>query len=90
MKTKLTKTITSSLSFACALGCLVAAIAVSTSATAGPAPEARACSVSTLRGLYLARWDGSANVGETLVPKAVMEGKRFNGNNVRLSMTSAP
>jgi hypothetical protein len=33
-----------------------------------------------LRGLYLSSWDGYANFGGNLVPKAVMEGKRFNGD----------
>jgi hypothetical protein len=88
MKTKLTKTIMSSLSFTCALGCLVAAIAVA-SATAGPAlspataeeaPDAQACSVQTLRGLYLWSWDGYQNLGGNLVPKAVLQGLRFNGD----------
>ena len=35
---------------------------------------------STLRGLYLSTWDGYQNVGGNLVPKAIMEGKRFNGD----------
>jgi hypothetical protein len=33
-----------------------------------------------LKGLYLSSWDGYANFGGNLVPKAVMEGKRFNGD----------
>lgn len=79
----------SSLSFTCALGCLVAAIAVGTSATgglapdpatAGEAPDAQACSVQTLRGLYLWTFDGYTNLGGNLVPKAVMQGLRFNGD----------
>ena len=41
LKTKLTKTIMSCLSFTCALGCLVTAIAaVGTSANGEPAPDA--------------------------------------------------
>jgi len=33
-----------------------------------------------LKGLYLSSWDGYANFGGNLVPKAVMEGIRFNGD----------
>jgi hypothetical protein len=80
MKTKLTKTIMSSLAFTCALVCLVAVIAPGTSATAQSAPDAQVCSVGMLRGLYLWTWDGYANFGENLVPKAVMQGIRFNGD----------
>jgi hypothetical protein len=81
MKTKLTKIIMSSLAFACALVCLVAVIAVGTSGTAGAAADGgRVCSVGMLKGLYLSSWDGYANFGGNLVPKAVMEGKRFNGD----------
>ena len=83
MKTKLVKRITSGSFFACALVSLVAAMALGANrfAAAGPAaPDAPGCSVGTLKGLYLSSWDGYANVGETLVPKAVMEGKRFNGD----------
>jgi hypothetical protein len=91
MKTKLTKTIMSSLSFTCALGCLVAAIAVGTSASGGPAPDAatavagnpdngHTCSVHTLRGLYLWTFEGYADAGGGLVPRAVMQGLRFNGD----------
>ena len=83
MKTKLVKRITSCSFFACALVSLVAAMALGANrfAAAGPAaPDAQGCSVGTLRGLYLSSWDGYANVGENLVPKAVMEGKRFNGD----------
>ena len=79
----------SSLSFTCALGCLVAAIALGTSAIGGQAPDAASavepadmhvCSVSALRGSYIWAWDGYANFGGTLVPKAVMQGLRFNGD----------
>jgi len=82
MKTKLTKMIISSLAFACALVCLAAAMALGpgTSATAGPAPDAQVCSVGMLRGLYLWTFDGYANFGGNLVPKAVMQGLRFNGD----------
>jgi hypothetical protein len=70
----------SSLAFACALVCLAAAMAQGTSATARAATDARVCSVGMLRGLYLSTWDGYQNVGGNLVPKAIMEGKRFNGD----------
>ena len=79
MKTNLTKMIMSSLAFACALVCLAATMAPGTSATARAETD-RHCSVGMLTGLYLSSWDGYANFGETLVPKAIMEGKRFNGD----------
>ena len=79
MKTKLTKMIMSSVAFACASLCLAAAMAQGTSATARSEAD-RHCSVHTLRGLYLSTWDGYQNVGGNLVPKAIMEGKRFNGD----------
>src|SRR6188474_59536 len=82
MKTKLTKIIMSSLAFACALVCLVATMTLGTSTTARAAADGQVCSVGMLRGLYLSSWDGYANVGGNLVPKAVMEGKRFNGNGM--------
>jgi hypothetical protein len=80
MKTKLTKIIMSALAFACALVCLVAVLAPSTPATAQAADDGRVCSVGMLKGLYLSSWDGYANFGGNLLPKAVMEGKRFNGD----------
>src|SRR4029450_518725 len=80
MKTKLIKSITSYLLFACALVSLAAAMALGTSATAGPAPDAQVCSVGMLRGLYLWTFDGYANLGGNLVPKAIMQGLRFNGD----------
>ena len=81
MKTKLTKMIMSFLAFAGALLCLAATRAPGTSATARAAADGgRVCSVGMLRGLYLSSWDGYANFGGTLVPKAIMEGKRFNGD----------
>src|SRR4030095_377294 len=79
MKTKLTKIIMSSLAFACALVCLAATMAPGTSATAR-APADRPCSVDMLRGLYLWTFDGYADLGGNLVPKAVMQGLRFNGD----------
>jgi len=80
MKTKLTKTIMSSLSFACALVCLAAAVAPGTSTTARAAADAQVCSGGTLKGLYIWTFDGYADLGGTLVPKAVMQGTRFNGD----------
>jgi hypothetical protein len=81
MKTKLTKTIMSSLAFTCALGCLVAALALGTSGTAqATARFPQPCSVQTLNGLYLMTFDGYQNVGGNLVPKAIMQGTRFNGD----------
>src|ERR1044071_10152412 len=81
MKTKLTKMIMSSLAVACALGCLAAAVALGpgTSATARAA-TGEVCSVGTLRGLYLWTFDGYANFGGNFVPKAIMQGLRFNGD----------
>ena len=80
MKTKLTKIIMSSLAFTCALVCLVAVIAVGTTRTAGAAADGQVCSVGMLRGMYVWTFDGYANFGGNLVPKAIMEGKRFNGD----------
>jgi hypothetical protein len=80
MKTKLVKSITSCLLFACALVSLVAAMALGTSATAGAAAGGQVCSVHMLRGLYLWTFDGYTKIGENLVPKAVMQGLQFNGD----------
>jgi hypothetical protein len=79
MKTKLTKIIMTSLAFACALVCLAATMAPGTSATARAATD-RHCSVDMLRGLYLWTFDGYQNFGGNFVPKAVMQGLRFNGD----------
>jgi hypothetical protein len=81
MKTKLTKIIMSSLAFACALVCLVAIMAPGTSATARAAADGRVCSEGMPKGLYLLTIDGGyTKIGENLLPTAVMEGKRFNGD----------
>ena len=85
MKPKLTKTIMSSLAFTCALVSLVAVIAVGTSGTAGAAADAQVCSVGTLKGLYMWTFDGYADLGGTLVPKAVMQGTRFNGDGTTIN-----
>jgi hypothetical protein len=73
----------SSLAFACALVCLAAAMALGTSTTARAAADEQAssvCSVGMLRGLYIWTFDGYADLGGNLVPKAVMQGTRFNGD----------
>jgi hypothetical protein len=80
MKTKLVKSITSYSLFACALVSLVAAMALGTSAPAVAAADGQVCSVHMLRGLYMWTFDGYADLGGTLVPKAVMQGTRFNGD----------
>ena len=80
MKTKLVKSITSYLLFACALVSLVAAMTLGTSATAGAAADGQVCSVHMLKDLYMWTFDGYADLGGTLVPKAVMQGTRFNGD----------
>jgi hypothetical protein len=86
MKPKLTKTIMSSLAFTCALGCLVAAMAVGTSGTVGAMERfPQPCSAQTLHGLYLWTFDGYQNVGGDLVPKAIMQGTRFNGDGTLIN-----
>jgi hypothetical protein len=77
---KLVKRIMTSLLFACALVSLVTAMAPGTSATAQSALDARVCSVGMLRGLYLWTFDGYTDLGGGLLPKAVMQGLRFNGD----------
>ena len=85
MKTKLTKMIMTSLAFTGALVCLVAVIAPGTSATAGAAADGQACSVHMLKGLYLWTFDGYENFGGNFVPKAIMQGLRFNGDGTTLN-----
>ena len=80
MKMKLVKRIMTSLLFACALVSLVTAMAPGTSATAQSALDARVCSVGMLRGSYIWNFDGYSDFGGTLVPTAVMQGLRFNGD----------
>jgi hypothetical protein len=77
MKPKLTKTIMSSLVFTCALGCLLAAMALGTSGTARAAANAQVCSVGMLKGLYVWTFDGYTG---DRTPKAIMQGTRFDGN----------
>ena len=74
----------SSLALACALVCLAATMAPGTSATARAEVD-RHCSVGMLRGLYLWTFDGYANLGGNLVPKAVMQGLRFNGDGTTVN-----
>ena len=78
MKTKLTKTIMSSLAFTCALVSLVAAITLGTPRTAQAALQP--CSAGMLRAFYLWTFDGYQNFGGKPVPKALMIGIQFNGN----------
>ena len=84
MKTKLTKMTMSSLAFACALVCLVAAMALGTSTTARAAADAH-CSVQMLRGSYLFATHGWNIVGGVAQPKAIMEGIDFNGDGTLVS-----
>lgn len=78
----------SSLAFACALVCLAAAMALGTSTTARAAADEQVssvCSVDMLRGLYIWTFDGYADLGGNLVPKAVMQGTRFNGDGTTIN-----
>ena len=73
----------SSLAFASASLCLVAAMALGTSTNVRAAADeqvSRVCSVGMLKGLYIWTFDGYADLGGTLLPKAVMQGIRFNGD----------
>src|SRR5437899_9945522 len=79
MKTKLVKSITSSLLFACALVSLVAAMALGTSGTARAALGPQPCGVYMLRGSYLFATPGWNIVGGVAQPKAIVEGIDFNG-----------
>jgi len=81
MKTKLLKSITGCFLFVCALASLIATMTLGTPATARAAADGgRVCSVGMLRGLYLWTFDGYENFGGNFVPKAVMQGLRFNGD----------
>ena len=79
MKTRLTKTIMGNL--------VAAAMAFGMSGTvrAGADNAAQVCSEHTLRGLYIWTFDGYANLGPNLVPKAVMQGIRFNGDGTTIN-----
>lgn len=80
MKTKLTKTIMSSLAFICASACVAGALALSTSSPTRAAADARDCSVGMLKGLYMWTFDGYTRLNGNLLPKAVMQGLQFNGD----------
>jgi hypothetical protein len=81
MKTKLLKSITGCFLFVCALASLMATMTLGTPATARAAVDGgRVCSVGILKGLYLWTFDGYQNFGGNFVPKAVMQGLRFNGD----------
>jgi len=70
------------------MGSLVAvamAFGMSGTVRAGADNAERVCSEQTLRGLYLWTWDGYANFGGNLVPKAVMQGIRFNGDGTTIN-----
>ena len=85
MKTKLVKSITSSLLFACALVSLVAAMALGTSGTARAAFGPQPCGLYTLRGSYLFATHGWNIVGGIAQPKAIVEGIDFNGDGTLVS-----
>src|SRR5881296_3007930 len=85
MKTKLVKSITSSLLFACALVSLVAAMALGTSDTALAAIGPQPCGVYMLRGSYLFATHGWNIVGGIAQPKAIVEGINFNGDGTLVS-----
>jgi len=86
MKTKLMKTIMSSLLFACASVSLVAvAMAFGTSGTARADSSAQICSAESLRGPYLFAAHGFNIVGGVAQPKAIVEGIDFNGDGTLVS-----
>src|SRR5437870_3192659 len=80
MKTKLLKSITGCFLLVCALASLIATMTLGTPATARAATDGRVCSVGMLKGLYLWTFEGYANLGGNFVPRAVMQGLRFNGD----------
>ena len=77
MNTRLTKTLMGSL-VAVAMALCISGTAFAQSDAADN--HAHACSAQTLRGLYLWTLDGYQNFGGNPVPKALLEGIRFNGN----------
>jgi hypothetical protein len=65
------------------MGSLVAvamAFGMSGTVRAGADNPARVCSEQTLRSSYLWTFDGYQNFGGNPVPKAIMQGIRFNGD----------
>ena len=77
---KLVKSTIASFIFACALVSLIAAMGQGTPATARAEADTRGCSVGMLRGSYIWTFDGYTDLGGSLLPKAVMQGLRFNGD----------
>jgi hypothetical protein len=80
MKRKLVKSTIASFIFACALVSLIAAMGQGAPATARAEADTRGCSVGMLRGSYIWTFDGYTDLGGGLLPKAVMQGLRFNGD----------
>ena len=69
------------------MGSLVAvamAFGMSGTVRAGADNAAQVCG-GTLKGLYIWTFDGYADLGGTLVPKAVMQGTRFNGDGTTIN-----
>jgi hypothetical protein len=85
MKTKLVKSIMSSLLFACALVSLVAAMALGTSGVARADSPVTGCSAQTLRGLYVFSTHGFNIVDGAAVPLALLEGIQFNGDGTMVA-----
>jgi hypothetical protein len=86
MKPKLTKTIMSSLVFTCALGCLVAAMALGTPGVAQAQRGGLAtCGLNTLQGSYVFATHGWNIVNGVAQPKAIVEGINFNGDGTLVS-----
>jgi len=71
--------------FACASVCLAAALALGTSATAGPPADAKVCGLDSLQGPYLFATHGWNIVGGVAQPKAIVEGINFNGDGTLVS-----
>ena len=84
MKTKLIKSIMSSLLFACALVSLVAAMAQGTSTTARAAADATLAARTRCRARICSD-HGWNIVGGAAVPKAIIEGIDFNGDGTLVS-----
>ena len=85
MKLKLVKSMISFLLLACALVSLVAAMALGTSGAARADSRALGCGEYTLRGSYVFTAHGWNIVGGVAVPKAIVEGIRFNGDGTLVS-----
>src|SRR5207248_6012158 len=85
MKTKLVKSITSYLLFACALVSLVAAMALGPSATGGGAPTGQVSAGHMLGGCNRGPSDGLETSVGNLPPKPIMQGFRSNENARRFT-----